>query len=87
MQAMSASSIADGLDIRESLTALLDLAADMLEASKLVLILDKRERGEEGVRELVHNLMYAGGVVIRQGGVEGELEWDQARWVLVGLEL
>lgn len=79
--------MADGLDIRESLTALLDLSADMLEASKMVLILDKKERGEEGVRDLVHSLMYAGGVVLRQGGIEGDWEWDQTRWVLVGMEL
>lgn len=69
------STLAEGLDIRESLTALLDLAADSLEAGLLVLILDKAERGERGVRELVHELMYAGGQVIRPGGLEGGLEW------------
>lgn len=81
------SSLADGLDIRESLTALLDLAADSLEASRMVLILDKRERGEEGVRELVHSLMYAGGQVIRPGGIEEGWVWDPARWAMVGMEV
>jgi hypothetical protein len=52
-----------------------------------VLILDKRERGEEGVRELVHSLMYAGGQVIKPGGMEEGWVWDPSRWAMVGMEL
>lgn len=75
------------LDIKESLTALLDLASDSLEAKSLVLALDRDDREPERLDELLHSLMYAGGVVIRPGGLDGGWEWDTADWVLVGIEL
>ena len=77
----------DAFDIRESLTALLDLSSDSLEAKGLVLVLDKDDRGTEGLDELLHSLMYVGGQVVKPGGLEGGWEWDTRRWVLVGLEL
>lgn len=86
------SRLSGALDIRESLTALLDLAGESLEASQLVLILDRTEWDEVGMQELLHSLMYAGGVVLRpqpayaQGGLNG-WQWDATRWVLVGLEV
>jgi hypothetical protein len=88
----AASRLHGALDIKESLTALLDLAGECLEAEHLVLILDKQERGEGEMRALLHSLLYAGGVVLppTQGqgnGVLGGWEWDHERWVLVGLEL
>ncbi|WVF67339.1 hypothetical protein IAT40_002092 [Kwoniella sp. CBS 6097] len=75
------------LDIRESLTALLDLASEALEASNLVLVLDRDEREQEGLGELLHSLMYVGGQVIKPGAMEGGWEWDPMKWVLVGMEL
>ncbi|WVQ94935.1 hypothetical protein IAU59_002023 [Kwoniella sp. CBS 9459] len=75
------------LDIRESLTALLDLASEALEASSLVLVLDREEREQEGLGELLHSLMYVGGQVIKPGAMEGGWEWDPMKWVLVGMEL
>ncbi|OCF30929.1 hypothetical protein I316_07456 [Kwoniella heveanensis BCC8398] len=75
------------LDIRESLTALLDLASEALEASNLVLVLDREEREQEGLGELLHSLMYVGGHVIKPGAMEGGWEWDPMKWVLVGMEL
>ena len=75
------------LDMRESLTALLDLAADSLEATSLVLVLDKDDRDPERMNELLHSLMYVGGQVIKQGALPGGWEWDPTRWVLVGIEL
>ncbi|WWD19866.1 hypothetical protein CI109_104334 [Kwoniella shandongensis] len=77
------------LDVRESLTALLDLASEALEASHLVLVLDRQEReGQEGILgELLHSLMYVGGQVVKPGALEGGWEWDPTKWVLVGMEL
>lgn len=75
------------LDLRESLTALLDLAADSLEATSLILALDKDDREPERLGELLHSLMYVGGQVVKQGAVPGEWEWDPRRWVLVGMDL
>jgi hypothetical protein len=83
----SAASLHYGLDMRESLTALMDLASDHLQASSLVLVLDRLCGGEEGMSELLHSLMYVGGQVLRPGGVEGGWEWDSATWVLVGMEM
>lgn len=74
------------LDIRESLTALLDLA-DTLEAAELILILDKDERQPEPLAELMHALMYVGGQPVRPGAPVGEWEWDARRWALVSIEL
>lgn len=74
------------LDIKESLTALLDLACDSLEAASLVLVLDKpNEPG--ALNGLLHSLMYVGGRLVRPGTLAGGLEWDTSRWVLVGIEL
>jgi hypothetical protein len=81
------SSMSEALDIRDSLTALLDLAADAIEAKSLLLVLDKHDRGNEGLGELLHSLMYVGGQVVNPGCLEGGWEWDPKRWVLVGLEL
>ena len=81
------SSLASGLDIRESLTALLDLAGDNLEAERLVIVLDRDEREEAGLVELLHSLMYAGGAVIPPGRTEEGWEWDCSRWVMVCMEL
>ena len=83
------SSPLDGLDIRESLTALLDLSADQLDAKALVLVLDKDDRELEGLNELLHSLMYVGGHVLPPGkkALDGGWEWDPRRWVLVGMEL
>jgi hypothetical protein len=75
------------LDMRDSLTALLDLASDNLEATSLVLVLDKDERDPDRLGELLHSLMYMGGQVVRPGGLEGGWDWDQTQWVLVGIEL
>jgi hypothetical protein len=73
--------------MRDSLTALLDLASDNLEATSLVLVLDKDEREPDRLGELLHSLMYMGGQVVRPGGLEGGWDWDQTQWVLVGIEL
>ena len=73
--------------MRESLTALLDLAAESLEASSLILALDKDDREPERLGELLHSLMYVGGQVIKRGALPGDWEWDPRRWVLVGMEL
>jgi len=79
----------DGLDIRESLTALLDLAAESLQAKALVLALDKDDREMESLNELLHSLMYVGGHVLPpgKGALDGGWEWDPRKWVLVGMEL
>ncbi len=74
------------LDIRESLTALLDLA-DEIEGAQLVLVLDKDERAPEPLAELMHALMYVGGTPVRPGAPVGEWEWDPRRWALVSIEL
>lgn len=81
------SSINTALDMRESLTALLDLAADSLEATSLILALDKDDREPDRLDELLHSLMYVGGQVVKQGALPGGWEWDPRRWVLVGIEL
>ena len=75
------------LDMRESLTALLDLSAESLEASSLILALDKDDWEPVRLGELLHSLMYVGGQVIKQGALPGGWEWDPRRWVLVGMEL
>ncbi|ORX40469.1 ornithine decarboxylase antizyme-domain-containing protein [Kockovaella imperatae] len=75
------------LDIRESLTALLDLASDSLDAKNLILVLDKSDRDLGGLDELLHSLMFVGGQVVRPGLLEGGWDWDSNRWVLVGIEL
>ena len=75
------------LDIRDSVTALLDLSSESLEAKLLVLVLDKDDRDPQGLSGLLHSLMYAGGQVVRPGALDGGLEWDATRWVMVGLEL
>lgn len=74
------------LDIRESLTALLDLA-DEIEGTQLILILDKDEREPAPLAELMHALMYVGGTAVRPGAPVGEWEWDARRWALVSIEL
>lgn len=75
------------LDIKESLTALLDLSSDSLDAKSLVLVLDRDDRDPERLEDLLHSLMYAGGQVIAPGRLEGGYEWDARHWVLVGIEL
>lgn len=75
------------IDIRDHLTSLLDLVADALEALELVLVLDRRNRQDEELREFLHALAYVGGVVLRPGTVRGGFEWDDKRWVLVAIEL
>ncbi|KAK8853438.1 hypothetical protein IAR55_004144 [Kwoniella newhampshirensis] len=72
------------LDVREYLTALLDLASEALEANHLILVLD---RDQDGLAELLHSLMYVGGQVVKPGALEGGWEWDPTKWVLVGMEL
>lgn len=74
------------LDIRESLTALLDLA-DELEAAQLILVLDKDEREPTPLAELMHALMYVGGTPVRPGVAIGDWEWDSRRFALVSIEL
>ncbi|OWZ75440.1 hypothetical protein C365_05999 [Cryptococcus neoformans Bt85] len=81
------SGTAYALDIRESLTALLDLAAEALEASHCVLVLNRSESEQEALGEMLHSLMYVGGQVIKPGGLEGGWKWDTTEWVLVGMEL
>ncbi len=81
------SSVYGALDMRESLTALLDLAADSLSATSLILALDKDDREPEKLGELLHSLMYVGGQAVKQGALPGGWEWDPRRWVLVGMEL
>jgi len=75
------------LDVRDSITALLDLASESLFATNLVLVLDKDDRDPEGLRGLLHALMYVGGGLIKEGAVDGGYEWDTRRWALVGIEL
>jgi hypothetical protein len=75
------------IDIRDHLTSLLDLVADALEATELVLVLDRRNRQDEELREFLHALAYVGGIVLRPGKVRGGFEWDDKRWVLVAIEL
>lgn len=75
------------LDIKESLTALLDLSSDSLDAKNLMLVLDRDDRDHERLEDLLHSLMYAGGQVIPPGRLEGGYEWDARSWVLVGIEL
>jgi hypothetical protein len=75
------------LDIKESLTALLDLSSDSLDAKSLMLVLDRDDRDHERLEDLLHSLMYAGGQVIPPGRLEGGYEWDARSWVLVGIEL
>jgi hypothetical protein len=65
----------------------LDLASESLQGKSLILVLDKEEREGEGLGELLHSLMYAGGQVVRPGLLEGGWEWDNEKWVLVGMEL
>jgi hypothetical protein len=74
------------LDIRESLTALLDLA-DTLDATQLLLVLDKDERETALLAELMHSLMFVGGIPVRPGVPVGEWDWDSTRWALVSIEL
>jgi hypothetical protein len=74
------------LDIREALTALLDLA-DTLEASHLLLALDRRECPPALLSELLHSLMFVGGTPVRPGAPVGEWEWDARSWALVSIEL
>lgn len=73
-------------DIRENLTALLDLA-DTLQAEHLMLILDKDEREPAPLDDLLHALMYVGGAPVRPGAPVGEWDWDPRRWALVSIEL
>lgn len=73
-------------DIRENLTALLDLA-DTLEAEHLMLILDRDERDPALLDELLHALMYVGGAPVSPGQPVGEWQWDARRWALVSIEL
>lgn len=75
------------LDIKESLTALLDLSSDSLDAKNLVLVLDRDDRDQERLEDLLHSLMYAGGQVVAPGRLDGGYEWDARHWVLVGIEL
>jgi hypothetical protein len=79
--------IGSALNIRESLTALLDLASESLFANHLILVLDKDDREPERLGELLHALMYVGGAVVKPGALEGGWEWDARQWVLVGMEL
>ncbi|WWC91932.1 uncharacterized protein L201_006884 [Kwoniella dendrophila CBS 6074] len=83
-----------GLDIRESLTALLDLSCDALEANNLILILDRNENAQdeqdqEYLRDTLHSLMYTGGQVLKSPckSLLNDWEWDITKWVLVGMEL
>jgi len=85
--AAAPNSVNSALDMRESLTALLDLAAESLEATSLILALDKDDREPDRLGDLLHSLMYVGGQVVKQGALPGGWEWDPRRWVLVGMEL
>jgi hypothetical protein len=73
------------VDIRDHLTSLLDLVSESLNASELVLVLKRDERGDEELRELLHALAYVGGGVLRR--VKGGFEFDERCWVLVGIEV
>ncbi|OCF77564.1 hypothetical protein I204_01555 [Kwoniella mangroviensis CBS 8886] len=77
-----------GMDIRESLTALLDLSSDALEANNLVLVLGRQEAEQDVLAETLHSLMYVGGQVLKSPSKTlGGWEWDIRKWVLVGMEL
>lgn len=78
---------APALDLRESITALLDLASESLEASSLVLAIDRVGADLGALEGLLHALMYIGGQVVKPGCLEGGWHWDQQQWVLVGMEL
>lgn len=75
------------VDIRDHLTSLLDLVMDQLEATEVVLVLDRKERKDDELRELLHALAYVGGTVLKKGSVLGGFEWDDTEWILVGLEV
>lgn len=53
-----------GIDIRDQLTSLLDLASDSLHATKVILALRRSERDDESLRVLLHSLAYVGGEVL-----------------------
>ena len=85
LRGVTAESAPSMLDIKASLTALLDLASDSLAASSLVLVINKDSCGQD-LGDLLHDLMYAGGQVMKPGVLNG-LKWDTEGWVLVGMEL
>lgn len=64
---------------RSSIVALLDLADESLQCSALVIAL---ERSSPFLGDLLHSLMYVGGVVVSKP----PFQVDQA-YVLVGLEI
>lgn len=70
---------AASVNLRESIVALLDLADESLQCSALVIAL---ERSSPFLGDLLHSLMYVGGVVVSKP----PFQVDQA-YVLVGLEI
>lgn len=67
------------VSLRESIVALLDLASENLDCNALVIVL---ERSAPNLGELLHSLMYVGGVVV----TKPPFAVDSA-FVLVGLEI
>ncbi|KAL7409888.1 hypothetical protein BDY24DRAFT_191979 [Mrakia frigida] len=76
--------MAEGVEIREHVEILLDLAFDSLNCSTLVFVLDK---SSPDLRELVHGLLFIGGTIVRPDARSGwEWEVDEGK-VLIGMEL
>jgi hypothetical protein len=70
---------AESVALRESIVALLDLASEHLECEALVIALDKTSAG---FGELLHSLMYVGGVVVSKPVFK-----VAPTYVLVGMEI
>ncbi|TFK54248.1 hypothetical protein OE88DRAFT_1624727 [Heliocybe sulcata] len=70
---------ADSVNLRESITALLDLADEQLQCSALIIAL---ERASPVLGDLLHALMYVGGTVVTKPPFQAD-----PAFVLVGLEI
>lgn len=70
---------AASVSLRESVVALLDLAADNLDCGALVIVL---ERSAPNLGELLHSLMYVGGSVVTKPPF-----FVDPAFILVGLEI
>lgn len=81
---LPADQLSSGLSVRDSITALLDLA-ETLGGSNMVLVLDRDERDDHTLADLLHSLLYVGLELCKE--VPGRYEFDTRQWVLLGIEL
>lgn len=81
---LPADQLSTGLSVRDSITALLDLA-ETLHGSHLVLVLDRDERDDQSLADLLHSLLYVGMEMCKE--VPGRYEFDARQWLLLGIEL